>query len=75
MKSRAPWEGVADAYDPAYLKVFDAAFATGIEAAEELADEDLERLSAYSGMVGIVAQHVLQTRRTRGASEVSSRSR
>jgi len=61
--TRAPWDGVADTYDPAYLRLFDASLAAGVAAAEELPDADLERLSSYTGIVGIVAQHVLVTRR------------
>lgn len=61
--TRAPWEGVADAYDPAYLKLFDASFAAGIEAAEQLLDEELERLSTFTGIVGVVAGHVLLNRK------------
>jgi len=62
--TRAPWGGVADAYDPAYVRLFDASLTAGVAAAEDLPDEDLERLSSYTGIVGIVAQHVLTTRRS-----------
>jgi hypothetical protein len=69
--TRAPWAGVADTYDPAYLRLFDATLSAGVAAAEDMPDADLERLSAYTGIVGIVAQHVLSTRR--GAPEHETR--
>lgn len=68
---KARWESVSEAYDPAYLRIFDATFSAGVEAAEELSDDDLERLAHCSGLVGIIAEHVRFARlgeRRRGSS-------
>jgi len=49
-------------YSESYLRVFGAAFDAGIEAASHLSDGELEKLSRYSGIVGIVAQQVKEQR-------------
>jgi hypothetical protein len=49
-------------YDERYLRVFGAAFEAGVLAAQELSDDDLALLRRYSGVVGLIADHVALTR-------------
>ena len=49
-------------YSESYLRIFGAAFDAGLEAASHLSDRELEKLSRYSGIVGIVAQHIKEQR-------------
>jgi len=50
-------------YGDAYQQLFEGALAGGIERARGLSDADLRDLERYSGIVGLVAQHVLESRR------------
>lgn len=52
-----------DEYDERYRRVFRAAFDAGVRAAEELPDEDVQTLRRYSGVVGLIAEHVALTRK------------
>lgn len=49
-------------YSDPYRQVFAAAILAGLESAAELSDPELEELSAYSGIVGLIGQQVLSSR-------------
>jgi hypothetical protein len=49
-------------YEESYQRVFRAAFDAGVRIAEELPDEEVESLRKYSGVVGLVAEHVAMAR-------------
>jgi len=49
-------------YSDSYLRVFGAAFGAGVEQASRLSDEEIERLTQYSGIVGMVAEQIKATR-------------
>lgn len=51
-----------DEYDETYRRVFRAAFDAGVRAAQDLPDEDIQTLRRYSGVVGLIAEHVALTR-------------
>jgi hypothetical protein len=53
---------IAREYGESYSRIFEAAFNAGIEAAAQFSDAEIERLSRYTGIVGMVAQHVKETR-------------
>lgn len=52
--------------DEAYMRVFSSSFSAGVEAAEELSDVELQTLRRYTGIVGLVAEHVLLARGRHG---------
>lgn len=61
-------------YDDRYQRVFRAAFDAGVRSAEDLPDEDVEHLRRYTGVVGLVAEHVALTReRSQSRSEAARR--
>lgn len=49
-------------YDETYQRVFRAAFDAGVRIAQELPDAEVESLRRYTGVVGLVAEHVAMTR-------------
>lgn len=49
-------------YDESYQRVFRAAFDAGVRIARELPDAEVESLRRYTGVVGLVAEHVAMTR-------------
>lgn len=49
-------------YEESYQRVFRAAFDAGVRIAQELPDADVESLRRYTGVVGLVAEHVAMTR-------------
>lgn len=58
-------------YSDPYRQVFDAAVLAGVKSAQELSDAELAGLESYSGIVGLIAQNVLCSRRIAARRTVS----
>lgn len=52
-------------YGRNYVRVFRAAFDAGAAAAVNLSDSELEELTRYSGIVGLIAETTLFSRKLR----------
>jgi len=45
-----------------YMQVFNAAMTAAVERVRQLPDEEIARLTRYSGIVGLAAEHVQASR-------------
>lgn len=56
-------------FEENYQRVFGAAFDAGVRSARDLSDAEITSLRRYTGMVGLIAEHVAMMRE-RGAGHV-----
>jgi hypothetical protein len=45
-----------------YMQIFNAAMSAAVDRVRQLSDEEIARLTRYSGIVGLAAEHVRASR-------------